>query len=1032
MTHSLLLMASPLTLVTFEKGPDERSLPEWSVHHANVEVEDIQSEGLSVIDTETAEHPTALRIVFHGSGEILRMTRDQDPGRLQPNTEYELQVVARIPLTWSGEGGGCRVFVTDTRWEWQSPKLEIREESPEWTTYTLRFSTPQEMAHTGSRIRIEFGGVGDAEIAEISLQELGAPNAEETPPLTRKELEEAPLELTLEKIEENNLVPNSKFSKSIGSALQDWSYHPHGATLITVSNSTKSTEENFVELEPGAGSLMVISEPIPVTPGEPYSLVVDLKQEETPIGFEMGGQLQFHWLATENGSRQPQVLDLLDGSFDWRTLSYSVDAPADAKFVRILLQKKGSPGRVAYRNVRFARGIFQRAESDLTAKDLFADREAFQNLDHRVRYFLADKSDLIIPGIPALQAAVSTGVEQHVARITSALQQKEPGLSHDEEFEVKWAEMLKGNLGFKVRPDSPNYTEWKALESKVDTIKETVTAWLAANNRERLKEETTRLFGQYSGYSLGLDSPMIKVLRDSPYTGKPTATASISLARNEEESVQMTLSALDADLEDISIEVGPLESNHGEPPPQDLLSVSRIDFVETSPPQYYVDAVGWWPDIVFPENTVGRIPQGTNQPFWITASADSETPPGDYTTNIVVKSRGQILQTIPLHVRVWDITLPKPGKFKVVGRFSPNQLSEFYQWDKPKEDVLAAWNRYIFAKRWNSTDPFATFLTPRGESLQAAAQEGLNSIILLNASQLLERDRESRTYTWPDAAREKMIKERIESALSEFKATAGDSEATLYVFGFDEQHDRGQFPLMKHIFDLVKKTAPNVRIMTTTTYSPLEELVGSVDTWVPLLGQDTEELRQRQEAGDELFFYIYAHPFHPYPNAAQVDYLGIDGRISFWLAARQGYVGFLHWLMNGWFANSDTDERWPDIDWHPRSGHNFARRNGEGYFLYPGPDEQPISSIRFELVRDGIEDWELINLLRETIAQIEETNPDSPALPQARQALAEGMVLVPALDSYNLDTQRLMAAREQIANALLALQSEASLSTATI
>ena len=47
-------------------------------------------------------------------------------------------------------------------------------------------------------------------------------------------------------------------------------------------------------------------------------------------------------------------------------------------------------------------------------------------------------------------------------------------------------------------------------------------------------------------------------------------------------------------------------------------------------------------------------------------------------------------------------------------------------------------------------------------------------------------------------------------------------------------------------------------------------------------------------------------------------------------------------------------------DWNPAS---FETANGDGCLLYAGEDGHPISSIRFENVRDGIEDYELLHML---------------------------------------------------------------------
>lgn len=995
----------------------------WSLTKGDADVENHSDEGISVVEVKDSPQPSALAISSEKSDAPLRLTQKKGIFNLEPGRDYELTVTLRVPSVELGRDGVFRVFATDTRWHWQTPSIAITTDHQEWETLSVQFRTPNEMEDSRCRFRVEIRNADiQAEIAEISMNQIGsdttgkAEKIEMTPGTNQV--------LTAESVEKNSLVPNGAFQPTSQGKPKDWTYYPYDTTLIDLSES--EGKQHAVQMMTGAAVLGIHSSLIPVRPDTAYSLALELKQEEIHIGFDMGGQIQLRWFEKKGGPAQAQVLEKFDGSFDWRRLSYSIISPPGARFVQITLVKSGSPGKAAFRRVAFAEGTLKRSKETLTSGDFWSDYLAFSFLSRRIELFLADKHRLDIPDLSASTQAIFAEVERSKDAIIADAQAMGIDLTEANKSEVKWTEMLKGIQGFTVRPDSPYYAAWKAVSDEAEQFKTATREWLKRDNATRLRAEMTQKFGRFAGYAIGTDSPMLKVLRDLPYTGAISREARMALARNEEESVQITVSALDRDLDGISLELSPLLDDQGASIPAAAASVSRIDFVKTNPPQYYSEQVGWWPDIVFPSHEAAKVPQGSNQSFWITVATDSATNPGTYRGNIVIKSNDTVLQTLPLQVKVWDITLPKPGKFKVIGRFSPNQFEEFYGWKTPREDILAEWNRYVFKKRWNTTDPFASALTPNEGALKAALSEGVNAVNLVNVSQLLEQDRASRTYRWPDAQHEEKVVNRVTQQKERFQSAAGKSDTTLYVFGFDEQHDPGQYPLMKHVFELAKKAAPEIRTITTTTYSPLKELIGSVDTWAPLLGLESPELEQRREAGDELFFYIYAHPFHPFPNASLIDYPGIDGRITFWLASERGYTGFLHWLMNGWTANSESKARWPEVAWLPYSRKNFEKRNGEGYFLYPGPDGKPISSVRFELVRDGIEDWELIDLLKTAVAEASKASPDSSAVKLGQAALASARSLVPKLDSYSLDTDSLMTAREQVADALLALHKDTS------
>lgn len=823
-------------------------------------------------------------------------------------------------------------------------------------------------------------------------------------------------------LETRNLLINPTFATAgKGGSIRSWSTHPSDTELV---RSVENADGPILEMRPGAASLGITSRPIPVEPGTPYTLAYDLKQEDIHIGFGMGSRVVLIW--TREDGRSPESMESIDGSFDWETMTLSVTSPEKAKSLTIRFQKKGSPGKVSFRNARFSKGTLSKTRQELKQSDFLKAEAAFEIMRSRIGDLMADKSALSIPEASAAIERLEQGIGAAVKEVRTDLATAGFHPTPDQKASVVWNEMLKGNVGFRTAPSSPYYASWKALNEQLTSLHATVAKWIDQENTPRLKAAMKQAFGQISSYAIGVDSAMQKTRRDAPYTGTVASKASLALARNEEESVQITVAALDHDLEKISLSLSDFKTSDGVLLPKEALAIHRIDFVKTNPPQYDAGPVGWWPDVVFPAQKIAKIAKGSNQAFWVTLATDAKTAAGDYTGEVEVAIDGKAAQKVTLQVRVWDLTLPKPGKFEVVGCFHPYMLKNFYRWDTIKEDVVARWSRFIVKKRWNPTLYFAKDITPSGKALSESIDEGLNAINLLDPSKFLDRD-ESRTYTWPSAEQEKAITEAVVASKAAFLAAGGDETTTrLFVSGFDEQHDRNQYKLMKHVLDLAKKAAPGVQALTTTTYPPLDVLANSVDTWVPLLGSDSEDLRQRQQAGDQLHFYVYAHPYRPYPNPSLIDYPGIDGRVTFWVAAQKGYTGFLHYLFNGWKMNNDLPgPRWPQTAWLPYGSENQKARNGSGYFIYPGPDEQPVSSVRMELSRDGIEDWELINLLKEKIAA-HDPNQATPALTEAKAALAAGMDLVPALDQFTRDTAQLLNARTRIAEALMAL--EASLS----
>lgn len=109
------------------------------------------------------------------------------------------------------------------------------------------------------------------------------------------------------------------------------------------------------------------------------------------------------------------------------------------------------------------------------------------------------------------------------------------------------------------------------------------------------------------------------------------------------------------------------------------------------------------------------------------------------------------------------------------------------------------------------------------------------------------------------------------------------------------------------------------------------------------------------------------------------------------LAADERYDGFLCWSFTSWPADVYADP-------------TFQYVQGDEYLVYPGRDG-PISSIRWELLREGIEDYELVRAagtgafagtddrLREAIetatAELDGRRADVTDLPRARRAVVD-------------------------------------------
>src|SRR5690606_9021499 len=109
-----------------------------------------------------------------------------------------------------------------------------------------------------------------------------------------------------------------------------------------------------------------------------------------------------------------------------------------------------------------------------------------------------------------------------------------------------------------------------------------------------------------------------------------------------------------------------------------------------------------------------------------------------------------------------------------------------------------------------------------------------------------------------------------------------------------------------------------------------------------------------------------------------IDHPGTDMRVWLWQTWKYGISGVLIWRANRWtdsrlFPDQPQNPYTDPMSWTDRNGGKSPYGNGDGRLIYP-PEEAadvsetpliagPVDSIRWELIRDGIEDYEYFVIL---------------------------------------------------------------------
>ena len=466
-------------------------------------------------------------------------------------------------------------------------------------------------------------------------------------------------------------------------------------------------------------------------------------------------------------------------------------------------------------------------------------------------------------------------------------------------------------------------------------------------------------------------------------------------ARNQHLSVQLAIRC-NRPLPALTVEVKPLEGGAGRRISR--IEVHRVAYVVVgshtpdSPPEELVgSAPGWYPDPL--EDLPFDLEPRRTTPIWVTIHIPADAMVGVYESSILVRAAGRLEARRPFRLRVLGASVPEEMSLKVTNWFTLDDKTsqQFFgvaafspQW----WTLVANVAHVLAAHRQNVImTPLFTLIQPRlgGGNLQydfsnfdrwVEAFRQAGAIGYIEGSHLLDRagsydapllvptfqvvdGRPQRVSLPPDDP-------RVEPSLSAFLAALGTHlrekawDTRYFQHILDEAHGN-EPPYYGRFAALVHHQMPGIPTIDAIDASNLPEVLqNNCDVWVPQLGLFDNQmalLKQRIESGHAVWFYTCLYPQKRYLNRL-MDFPLIKVRLLQWLDFRYGFTGFLHWGGNYWTPKPLLDTQ-PVID-----DNTELLPPGDAFIVYPDREHLTLrSSIRFETMREGIEDYEMLNAL---------------------------------------------------------------------
>lgn len=485
-----------------------------------------------------------------------------------------------------------------------------------------------------------------------------------------------------------------------------------------------------------------------------------------------------------------------------------------------------------------------------------------------------------------------------------------------------------------------------------------------------------------------------KVLQtDVPNAAGTEAAITLRLAKGETEAFQLAFRAQPGqEIFDISVGVSGLDNLSPK--------VRNVDYVDARVPSHYEGATGKWPDILRPFKAFAATANKT-LPVWVDVTAPADIAAGTYTGTVSISGSALDAITVPLNVEVYDFALPE----------RPSLRTDFGL------DMDAA--AQLHRKHGGGLS--------REQLTQAFAATGLEHRVTLRGVTQLPAP--SGDYTAALNRFEQQLGARLMNAATSFSvpATLADQpdslkRAQMWLSGkklsdraFVQLADEPEQITWEQLLDGLHTwhaMAPDIKTRVSTGgMTPFLAL--DLDTWVVhaqvMDSTNGQEVLKRIAENKPVWWYVNHQPSRPYANLL-LDFAAIEHRILFWQTWALGMQGVYYWDVQ--YVEPGTDPFVSQLDITPC--------NGDGFLLYPGK-QGVLDSVRWEIIRDGIEDVDYLTLFTQLRKDLEKKNPASPLLQKARAA-GNLEKIIPSLVSYTRNIKDLEAKRDELARLIVEMQ----------
>ena len=208
-----------------------------------------------------------------------------------------------------------------------------------------------------------------------------------------------------------------------------------------------------------------------------------------------------------------------------------------------------------------------------------------------------------------------------------------------------------------------------------------------------------------------------------------------------------------------------------------------------------------------------------------------------------------------------------------------------------------------------------------------------------------------------------------------------------YIYWFDEP-DPENYAFVREGMTAIRRAAPRLTRFITE-HNPGPDIMDVSEISCTIFHRvDPAVVAELSPRGREFWSYLCTAPKGPWVTLF-IDHPAVNLRLWLWMAYQYGLKGILVWRANYWssptvFPPDNIQNPWQDpmsytVGYGTPYGQVNYWGNGDGRFLYPpnrDPNRDrtkylcgPVNSVRWEILREGVEDYEYFRLLERAVRE---------------------------------------------------------------